>query len=576
MKKKVRGGGFAEGILGIAGNSFRTEQGFLADFVSPSGQSCSVRGVNWRMFRKVGTHTERTERVSLLTQRGQRCFRPKEIPPESLSRFGSVWVLSPARVPLPFIRHPPRRPSSPPRGASLLQPCIAHGVLVVVSCSHRQTSFATACLAQDCSGDDYRGTITLAKETGDAAALQEAKADVRKRQISWVVRDKEGTWKVRKRQRVASHEWLLAVENQLRTCTANASFKFFQQDEDPAQRPNPLLWPRLMICGDQASCQLCPVSYLTRKLRVNCEFVNDPNHGAWNDVQAALSTAHLTAHQKMMMVAENVAHGPWSEDVRWVQIQRAIREHFDAFGPESSELFKEFALDMLQELGETARASSDGADRWMWNQLKASEVWAKKGAKVNWNRFLGAIKKAKETSRIWHQKTWGLVITCLELGFLQGAGIQKLRLNVRLPDDEREPMRRPGYEDQALKNACCNQLSLACMMFCDRENQMRQRMIICSSNFTMKWFSNQATQLRDVESNKAWLEDQINGGFFAHLNDTLMCLTNPNVIRCAGLFPIARSLICECFSLRVQHARLISFENSLHLLCGGAPTQHAC
>ena len=61
-----------------------------------------------RMFRKVGTHGLRTERVSLLTVRGQRCFRPKEIPPESLSRFGSVWVLSPARVPLPFIRHPPQ------------------------------------------------------------------------------------------------------------------------------------------------------------------------------------------------------------------------------------------------------------------------------------------------------------------------------------------------------------------------------------------------------------------------------------------------------------------------------------
>ncbi len=63
---------------------------------------------------------------------------------------------------------------------------------------------------------DYRGELGQADAQGNREGAMAALVESRKRARAWLARRADASWRVRKRHRVASHEALLDLENQLR------------------------------------------------------------------------------------------------------------------------------------------------------------------------------------------------------------------------------------------------------------------------------------------------------------------------------------------------------------------------
>lgn len=85
---------------------------------------------------------------------------------------------------------------------------------------------------------DYRGAARLAMQE---QKLEEATLAVRasqKRARGWLSRGTGGSWRPRKRYRSASHEWLLALDNQLRQGTGMNGLEAFQV-QAPSRKGDP-------------------------------------------------------------------------------------------------------------------------------------------------------------------------------------------------------------------------------------------------------------------------------------------------------------------------------------------------
>lgn len=391
---------------------------------------------------------------------------------------------------------------------------------------------------QDCA--DFRGAPTFKQELGDKEGLAHEVEQQRKRQRAWVERQAEG-YRPKKRHRVSSHEWLVCIEQQLKESTDHGSWKYFTQPEQISDRhPMPETWPSLSIAGDMDAPQLCPISFLVRRMNTNVEFLNDPSHGAWRDVGRALSDTNLTAFMKLLMVAENIPHGPWAEDVRWKQALGAIDEHMKHFDEKTSELFRALSPAMMQEMNMDAMGG-DNIEQELWRELQEGAVWSKKGCRVNWNRFMGAITATRRSLQVWHQKLFGYLLTCIELDMLKGRHIKAWHLSSAAAGSGDAPLRRvSAMEDKVLQNACSNQMVVGTLMLADGDNRQRALVVVSISSPTERWHQEQAHRLRNVRESELWQREQREGGYYKHLPETFQVMDDPAALRLLWPFPQVR------------------------------------
>ena len=62
----------------------------------------------------------------------------------------------------------------------------------------------------------------------------------------------------------------------------------------------------------------------------------------------------------------------------------------------------------------------------MWSLMQHHNPFEKKGAKVNMNRFMSAVKTGKEQESCWTFTSFGYLITCLDQGYFKGGRFQRL------------------------------------------------------------------------------------------------------------------------------------------------------
>jgi len=98
--------------------------------------------------------------------------------------------------------------------------------------------------------------------------------------------------------------------------------------EDRDRQLPPELWPRLSVAPDQGGDGVCALNFATRRLRMNIDITFDPSHGLNNDIWLAFSDVGLRAEMLLWLVCFNVAHGPWSEETRYVQCKQAMQDRF--------------------------------------------------------------------------------------------------------------------------------------------------------------------------------------------------------------------------------------------------------
>ena len=61
----------------------------------------------------------------------------------------------------------------------------------------------------------------------------------------------------------------------------------------------------------------------------------------------------------------------------------------------------------------------------MWEAMQGNNPFERKGAKVNLNRFMGAVKTGKEQEGMWTFSLFGYVLACMDQGYFHGAKFRR-------------------------------------------------------------------------------------------------------------------------------------------------------
>ena len=87
--------------------------------------------------------------------------------------------------------------------------------------------------------------------------------------------------------------------------------------------------PRISICGDQGSDNMCAANFLQRSCRavVDCVCVGGISHGIHNDVIMGLRRSALFQHVLIALILINVIHGPWGEYTHWMRLMQVVPSH---------------------------------------------------------------------------------------------------------------------------------------------------------------------------------------------------------------------------------------------------------
>eukprot|EP00972_Heterocapsa_arctica_P084172 12400906-Heterocapsa_arctica.AAC.1 len=113
------------------------------------------------------------------------------------------------------------------------------------------------------------------------------------------------------------------------------------------------------------------------------DFVPDTSHGVHNGVLEAINEVGLKGHAYLKMMAVNTPHGPWSEDTRFVQCQNVMEEILKFERPDKAVLFQELLPSILADRDEEWRIGEAGISESVWEDLRHSSPWVRKGKKVN-------------------------------------------------------------------------------------------------------------------------------------------------------------------------------------------------
>lgn len=112
----------------------------------------------------------------------------------------------------------------------------------------------------------------------------------------------------KKQYRVASWEWLCALDNMLTSCRGSGIAAFTPDIGKPVAEQS---LPLLSVCIDQGSVGFSSMHYLLFGLQANCVLVSDPNHRSWNDLKHSIKQSGLWECAVAPGVAMNVGFGPF-------------------------------------------------------------------------------------------------------------------------------------------------------------------------------------------------------------------------------------------------------------------------
>ena len=137
--------------------------------------------------------------------------------------------------------------------------------------------------------------------------------------------------------RRAAEKWIKAIDHQLQLAglPGLSLFEVSGEQEAPQHWSR---WRHLSIGMDMGSDGLAAANFLQRELKLVLDITPDPSHLLWRGVQAALKSAGLYG---FALPAFNLPHGPWSEDVRYVQVKVALDNVLAHENPSTCPLFSE-------------------------------------------------------------------------------------------------------------------------------------------------------------------------------------------------------------------------------------------
>jgi len=405
----------------------------------------------------------------------------------------------------------------------------------------------TKCARVVFSGNDsqvckqYIGRVTLAKERGDAqeatesqaAWLEKARHFLGKRKASGQVAGADPPPQ-KKFYRTKSAQWGVTLNSILKTMTGR-DLDWWRVPEDttlPAAD-----WPYLGISPDQGPDGFCFLHYLVGPGRVNAQLWWDPSHGVWRDQERASKLIGLRGFNMLLVVAQNLGHGPWDSASRYAQMTESSKEYLDNMASSCPllemylpQLCKNYDISPVEYEDEVSvKQAVMQAMRDDWNSRH-------KGTQTKLCRFANGVDRAKDTDHSWHT----FLITVIYLGFQTGV-LHPDKVAIELPKPtaagDADPgsgagsaVKRGNDSIRKFRSHAKNNVQLVANLLLDPMSRTYNRILWKLVQPIREWYGQQSAQLRSADALAKWVQEQIAGGLNSPLGRTWALLGDVEVL----------------------------------------------
>lgn len=381
------------------------------------------------------------------------------------------------------------------------------------------------------------------KKTKHSAIMQEcglAPADAA-RQLAWLRRDsaqvQSANWRPPALHRAPARRWVMAMDNQLRVGTEWPGLARFRFEEGGADWLHWADWPGLGLAMDLGADGVAGASALMYGFDCNVWAWPDPSHTCQRSFEAVLKETGLWSMWLLLLVSWNLEHGPFSDRHRHSQLREALSVFLDMRRPEQSPLFLELCPIIAKDLEEAGLATFDrqrGLEDEVWRYLQERARQGGLGRRVSMNRFGGTQHAALLHRPLWAVELFERTLLALELDFLSGSAfVQKVVMKEDGAEKSTDP-RKPQIDEKGLRACCGNAVTISVMTLSDFAHRRATDIVLTLQKPLDSFHSHQNRTLRDVESTRSWLLDQVSGGLGRHLSEFVKMLCCPSSLTDAG------------------------------------------
>lgn len=208
----------------------------------------------------------------------------------------------------------------------------------------------------------------------------------------------------------------------------------------------------------------------------------------------------------------NVPFGPYCEDVRYKQVIQNLDSLLQDTGPEQNPFFMHLLPKIMQE---EKKAWHPNIIQEVWEEMRTTGPWLRKGTKTVKNRFLGLLRSGRKEQLHWSRRLFGYLHTCIELGFLHKAEVKTLVVQggSSSSSSRSTSSKQEETQEQALRKAGANQLTIATLFMLDSKNQSYLNIVLNVMHSFERWHGEQNRVLRSVDGALEWVEKQVAGTF---------------------------------------------------------------
>lgn len=335
--------------------------------------------------------------------------------------------------------------------------------------------------------------------------------------------------------RVSAFHWARNVDNQIKCSLGLDGLKAFV----PKKEDDWTKWRHMNVAIDQGGDGLAACNVLLSLgccLTIWCDF----SHGSNNDVNATIKDLGLWSFWLLMLVALNVPHGPWDDDVRYAQTQESWKELKSNNTSRSSVLFQDHLPSMIEELQPLlALHDFTGPVEDKIFELTTEEpALTKKGYKRKNARFLDVLRGLRDLLPMWSLKLCQYEHVAIELGMVTDKQVDKLTLSADAGDSTDPRSTAPSVltlDDKIVRGTCQNALVIACAMLGESSHRHLVSIIVNCCKPVEEWHSAQNKLLRSEKDSAKWILDQLEGDFMKHVNAILLTMQDPLVLAECGI-----------------------------------------
>jgi hypothetical protein len=372
--------------------------------------------------------------------------------------------------------------------------------------------------------------------------------------------DDDRSQRPKKLHRKKAYQWLLCLDSITTKVTGKSLSHWVPKDgQDPAT------WPYLSISGDQGSDGFSACHWLKYGYKANIEFLADPSHAVWNDVQLTWGQLKLTSFVRLMTIVYNLAHGPWQDGARFWQLKEATDEYFEVMSPGTCPLFQHLMPGLLVDFGLAHRQGEEDIEQLLWEEMKQHWSLRQKGTKVALCRFGNFVQAAADFDGAWNFMLlqilyYGMMTDMFDASTFRHlsqvqecAGSSSSSSSSAAKPDGRNAVPRGNDEVNKLRQLITSNLQLAALMLSDPGNQLKCKVMFSCSGPVRAWYSEQSHVLRSCAESKDWLCKQVAGAIHAPLKDTLAILAAMADLQAIGVEMTVRP---HMLTLRPEHPKV--------------------